>query len=50
MTERRSWHGALLALAASIKRSEFGMKFALPFVGDDIDLSFHLTVHRVPAQ
>jgi polyisoprenoid-binding protein YceI len=39
-----------VAVVSSIKRSEFGMKFALPFVGDDIDLSFHLTAHRVPAQ
>lgn len=39
-----------VAVISSIKRSEFGMKFALPFVGDDIDLSFHLTAHRVPPQ
>jgi polyisoprenoid-binding protein YceI len=39
--------GCGVAVISSIKRSEFGMKFALPFVGDDIDLSFHLTAHRV---
>ena len=38
-----------VTVVSSIKRSEFGMKFALPFVGDDIDLSFRLTAHRVPA-
>jgi polyisoprenoid-binding protein YceI len=42
--------GCGVAVVSSIKRSEFGMKFALPFVGDDIDLSFHLTARRVPAK
>jgi polyisoprenoid-binding protein YceI len=42
--------GCGVAVVSSIKRSEFGMKFALPFVGDDIDLSFHLTAYRVPPQ
>jgi polyisoprenoid-binding protein YceI len=41
--------GCGVAVVSSIKRSEFGMKFGLPFVGDDIDLSFHLTAHRVAA-
>ncbi len=36
-----------VAVVSSIKRSDFGMTFGLPFVGDDIDLSFHLTAHRV---
>ncbi|HZI84777.1 MAG TPA: YceI family protein [Casimicrobiaceae bacterium] len=36
-----------VAVVSSVKRSDFGMTFGLPFVGDDIDLSFHLTAHRV---
>jgi polyisoprenoid-binding protein YceI len=36
-----------VAVVSSIKRSDFGMSFGLPFVGDDIDLSFHLIAHRV---
>jgi polyisoprenoid-binding protein YceI len=36
-----------VSVVSSIKRSDFGMTFGLPFVGDDIDLSFHLTAHRV---
>jgi polyisoprenoid-binding protein YceI len=39
--------GCGVAVVSSIKRSEFGMTFGLPFVGDDIDLSFHLTAFRV---
>jgi polyisoprenoid-binding protein YceI len=39
--------GCGVAVVSSIKRSEFGMGFALPFVGDDIDLSFHLAAFRV---
>jgi len=36
-----------VAVVSSVRRSEFGMTFALPFVGDDIDLSFQLTAQRV---
>jgi polyisoprenoid-binding protein YceI len=36
-----------VSVVSSIKRSDFGMSFGLPFVGDDIDLSFHLTARRV---
>jgi polyisoprenoid-binding protein YceI len=36
-----------VAVVSSIKRSDFGMTFGLPFVGDNIDLSFHLTAFRV---
>ena len=39
--------GCSVAVISSIKRSDFGMTFALPFVGDDIDLSFHLAAFRV---
>ncbi|HEX8012198.1 MAG TPA: YceI family protein [Casimicrobiaceae bacterium] len=39
--------GCGVAVVSSIKRSDFGMSFGLPFVGDDIDLSFHLTAVRV---
>ena len=40
--------GCGVTVVSSIKRSEFGMRFALPLVGDEIDLSFHLTAHRIP--
>jgi polyisoprenoid-binding protein YceI len=40
-------HRCGVSVISSIKRSDFGMSFGLPFVGDDIDLSFHLTAHRV---
>jgi len=36
-----------VAVVSTIKRSDFGMSFALPFVGDDIDLAFYLTARRV---
>ena len=39
--------GCGVAVVSSIKRSDFGMTFGLPFVGDNIDLSFHLTAFRV---
>jgi polyisoprenoid-binding protein YceI len=39
--------GCGVAAVSSIKRSDFGMTFGLPFVGDDIDLSFHLTAFRL---
>ncbi len=39
--------GCGVAVVASIKRSEFGMSVGLPFIGDDIDLWFHLTAFRV---
>jgi polyisoprenoid-binding protein YceI len=39
--------GCGVAVRSMIRRSDFGMTYALPFVGDDIDLSFHLTAHRV---
>jgi len=32
---------------STIKRSDFGLTYALGLVGDDIDLSFHLTAFRV---
>jgi polyisoprenoid-binding protein YceI len=35
------------AIVSSIKRSDFGMTFGLPFVGDDIDLWFQLSARRV---
>jgi polyisoprenoid-binding protein YceI len=35
-------------VAATIKRSDFGMTYALGLVGDDIDLSFQVTAFRVP--
>jgi polyisoprenoid-binding protein YceI len=35
--------GCGVAVVASIKRSEFGMSLGLPFIGDDIDLWFHLS-------
>jgi polyisoprenoid-binding protein YceI len=43
-------HGCGVAVVSSIKRSDFGMTFGLPFVGDDIELSFHLTAFRVEPQ
>jgi polyisoprenoid-binding protein YceI len=36
-----------VAVVSSVKRSEFGMPFAMPFVGDDIELKFHLAARRV---
>jgi len=36
-----------VSVVSSIRRSDFGMTFGLPFVGDDIDLSFHLSARRV---
>jgi len=36
-------------VATTIKRSEFGMSYALGLVGDEIDLSFQVTAFRVPA-
>jgi len=39
--------GCGVAVVSSIKRSDFGMTFGLPFVADNIDLSFHLTAFRV---
>jgi polyisoprenoid-binding protein YceI len=39
--------GCGVAVVSSIKRSDFGMTFGLPLVGDNIDLSFHLTAFRV---
>ena len=38
--------GCGVAVISSIKRSDFGMTVGLPFVGDDIDLSFYLTAFR----
>ena len=34
-------------VAASIRRSDFGMSYAFPLIGDDIDLSFEVTAFRV---
>jgi polyisoprenoid-binding protein YceI len=34
-------------VAATIRRSEFGMNYALGLVGDEIDLSFQVTAFRV---
>ena len=39
--------GCGAGVATSIKRSEFGMNYALALVGDDIDLSFQVTAFRV---
>jgi polyisoprenoid-binding protein YceI len=36
-----------VAVISTVKRSDFGMSFALPFVGDDIDLVFQITARRV---
>jgi len=36
-----------VVVVSTVKRSDFGMTFALPFVGDDIDLDFRLTARRV---
>lgn len=36
-----------VAVVSSIRRSDFGMSFALPFVGDEVALSFHLSARRV---
>jgi polyisoprenoid-binding protein YceI len=36
-----------VSVVSSIRRSDFGMGFGLPFVGDDIDLLFHLSAQRV---
>jgi polyisoprenoid-binding protein YceI len=33
-----------------IKRSDFGMSYAIGMVGDDIDLSFQVTAFRVPPE
>ncbi|HTS22309.1 MAG TPA: YceI family protein [Casimicrobiaceae bacterium] len=35
-----------VAVVSSIRRSDFGMTFGLPFVGDEIELSFQLTARR----
>jgi polyisoprenoid-binding protein YceI len=39
--------GCGAGVATSIKRSDFGMNYALTLVGDDIDLSFEVTAFRV---
>jgi polyisoprenoid-binding protein YceI len=44
--DHRGGERCRVAVVSSIKRSDFGMSFGLPFVGDDIDLSFHLIAHR----
>ncbi|HUH94176.1 MAG TPA: YceI family protein [Casimicrobiaceae bacterium] len=36
-----------VAVVSSIRRSDFGMDFALPFVGDEVALSFQLSARRV---
>jgi polyisoprenoid-binding protein YceI len=36
-----------VAVVSTVKRSDFGMSFALPFVGDDIDLAFQIMARRV---
>ncbi|MGH8851395.1 MAG: YceI family protein [Casimicrobiaceae bacterium] len=33
-----------------VKRSDFGMNYALGLVGDDVDLSFQVTAFRVPPE
>lgn len=40
--------GCGAAVVARIRRSEFGLTYALGLVGDDIDLSFQVTAFRVP--
>jgi polyisoprenoid-binding protein YceI len=35
-------------VATTLKRSDFGMTYALSLVGDDVDLSFQVTAFRVP--
>ena len=39
--------GCEAGAATSIKRSDFGMSYASPLIGDDIDLSFQVTAFRV---
>jgi polyisoprenoid-binding protein YceI len=39
--------GCGAGVATSIKRSHFGMNYALTLIGDDIDLSFQVTAFRV---
>ena len=39
--------GCGAGVATSIKRSDFGMNYALTLVGDDIDLSFQVTAFRI---
>jgi len=40
-------HRCGVSVVSSIKRSDFGMGLGLPFVGDAVDLSFHLSARRV---
>ena len=42
--------GCGAGVATSIKRSDFGMNYALTLIGDDIDLSFQVTAFRVRPQ
>lgn len=44
--EARSADRCGVAVISTVKRSDFGMSFALPFVGDDIDLAFQITARR----
>ena len=37
-------------VASTIKRSDFGMTSALGLVGDEVDLSFHVTAYRAQPQ
>lgn len=46
-TDARATERCGVAVVASIRRSDFGMGFALPFVGDEVALSFHLSARRV---
>lgn len=45
--EARATDRCGVAVISTVKRSDFGMTFALPFVGDDIDLAFEITARRV---
>jgi len=42
--------GCGAGVATSIRRSDFGMNYALTLVGDEIDLSFEVTAFRVRSQ
>ena len=42
--------GCGAGVVSTIRRSDFGMTYALGLVGDEVDLSFHVTAYRVEPQ
>lgn len=46
-SDDRAIERCAVAVISSIRRSDFGMSFALPFVGDEVALSFYLSARRV---